>query len=122
MTEHEKQKELEESNQALGRLVMHTTIASNRIRATRRLRQLGATTLYQTQPMEHLSFARHLTPDVKTEEFVSGKVLLTKWERLRRNNYWLDALYNACAAGHLCGVRRRVVTRTRPNQSVGRAS
>jgi len=24
---------------------------------------------------------------------------------LRRQNHWFDALYNACAAGHLCGVR-----------------
>jgi len=23
----------------------------------------------------------------------------------RAQNHWLDALYNACAAGHLCGVR-----------------
>ena len=28
-----------------------------------------------------------------------------KWERLRRQNHWFDALYNACAAGHYCGVR-----------------
>ena len=27
-----------------------------------------------------------------------------KWER-RRQNHWFDALYNACAAGHYCGVR-----------------
>lgn len=28
-----------------------------------------------------------------------------KWERLRRQNHWLDALYTACAAGHYVGVR-----------------
>jgi phage terminase large subunit GpA-like protein len=67
--------------------------------------QPGALTLFQSQPKEHLSFARHLTAEVKTEEFISGKGLVTKWERLRRNNHWLDALYNACAAASLAGVR-----------------
>jgi hypothetical protein len=62
-------------------------------------------TLFQAQPKEHLSFAKHLTAEVKTEEFLSGKGLVTKWERLRRSNHWLNALCNACAAGHLCGVR-----------------
>jgi hypothetical protein len=27
------------------------------------------------------------------------------WERLRRQNDWFDALYNACCAGHLASVR-----------------
>ena len=49
--------------------------------------------------------AKHLTAERKTEEFVAGKGVLTKWERLNRNNHWFDALYNACAAGHGSGVR-----------------
>ena len=28
-----------------------------------------------------------------------------QWERRRKQNHWFDALYNACAAGHYCGVR-----------------
>ena len=67
--------------------------------------QPGALSLYQAVPNEHLSFVKRLTAKVKTEEFLAGKGLVTKWERLRRNNHWLDALYNACAAGHLAGVR-----------------
>jgi hypothetical protein len=31
--------------------------------------------------------------------------VVTRWERLRRQNHWLDALYNACVAGWLVGVR-----------------
>jgi hypothetical protein len=58
-----------------------------------------------TAPDAVLEFAKHLTAEVKTEEFISGKGLVTKWERLRRSNHWFDALYNACAAGNLCGVR-----------------
>lgn len=65
----------------------------------------GAMTLFQASPTEHLALAKHLTAEVKTEEFVTGKGVVVKWERLRRQNHWLDALYNACAAGHYCGVR-----------------
>ena len=49
-----------------------------------------------------------MTAEVKTEEFIAGKGVVVKWERIRRQNHWFDALYNACAAGHGCGVRRRV--------------
>ncbi|MFN0054696.1 MAG: terminase gpA endonuclease subunit, partial [Planctomycetales bacterium] len=65
----------------------------------------GAMTLFQASPQEHLALAKHLTAEVKTEEFVAGKGVIVKWERLRRQNHWFDALYNACAAGHYCGVR-----------------
>jgi len=62
-------------------------------------------TLFRAQPQEHLALAKHLTAESKTEEFVAGKGVVVKWERLRRQNHWFDALYNACAAGHGCGVR-----------------
>src|SRR5690349_3906368 len=65
----------------------------------------GAMTLYQAAPQEHLALAKHLTAERKTEEFVTGKGVVTKWERLRKQNHWFDALYNACVAGHLAGVR-----------------
>jgi phage terminase large subunit GpA-like protein len=65
----------------------------------------GAMTLFQASPQEHLALAKHLTAEVKTEEFVAGKGVVVKWERLRRQNHWFDALYNACAAGYYCGVR-----------------
>ncbi|MDA7504040.1 phage terminase large subunit family protein, partial [bacterium] len=58
----------------------------------------GAMTLFQAAPHEHLSLAKHLTAERKTEEFLTGKGVVTKWERVRRNNHWFDALYNACAA------------------------
>jgi hypothetical protein len=65
----------------------------------------GAMTLFQAQPQEHLSLAKHLTAENKTEEFIAGKGVVVKWERIRRQNHWFDALYNACVAGHGCGVR-----------------
>jgi phage terminase large subunit GpA-like protein len=65
----------------------------------------GAMSLFQAPPQDHLSLAKHLTAEVKMEEFVTGKGVVVKWERLRRQNHWLDALYNACAAGHAAGAR-----------------
>jgi hypothetical protein len=69
------------------------------------LDQSGAMTLFQTNPAEHLALAKHLTAERKTEEFVTGKGVVVKWERIRRQNHFLDALYNACAAGHYVGAR-----------------
>jgi hypothetical protein len=54
---------------------------------------------------DHLALAKHLTAEAKAEEFVAGKGVIVRWERLRRQNHYFDALYNACAAGHGCGVR-----------------
>jgi hypothetical protein len=65
----------------------------------------GAMTLFQASPQEHLVLAKHLTAETKTDQFIAGKGVVTKWERLRRQNHWFDALYNACAAGYLAGVR-----------------
>lgn len=62
-------------------------------------------TFFQATPQEHFPWTKHLTAEVKTEEFVAGRGVITKWECKRRQNHWLDALYNACAAGHYCGVR-----------------
>lgn len=67
--------------------------------------QSGAMTLFQTNPAEHLTLAKHLTAERKTEEFVAGKGVVVKWERIRRQNHFLDALYNASAAGHYAGAR-----------------
>ncbi|QDT55930.1 Phage terminase large subunit (GpA) [Caulifigura coniformis] len=69
------------------------------------LDQPGALRLYKAPPQEHLSLAKHLTAERKTEEFVAGKGVVTRWERIRRQNHWFDALYNACVAGHAAGVR-----------------
>lgn len=62
-------------------------------------------TLFQAPAHEHLSLAKHLTAEKKTEEFLPGKGVVTRWECIRRNNHWFDALYNACADGHYVGAR-----------------
>ena len=65
----------------------------------------GAMSLFRASPQEHLPLAKHLTAETKTEEFVAGKGVVVKWERLRRQNHWFDAIYNACAASRLCNIR-----------------
>jgi hypothetical protein len=65
----------------------------------------GAITFFQASPTERLSFAKLMTAEVKSQEFIAGKGRVTKWDRKRKQNHWFDALYNACAAGHYCGVR-----------------
>jgi len=74
-------------------------------RLTTPVGQPGALTLFAAPAHEHLAFAHHLTAEKKVEEFVPGKHVVVKWQRVRKQNHWFDALYNACAAGHYAGVR-----------------
>jgi hypothetical protein len=69
------------------------------------LGQAGAMTLYKAIPSEHMSLARHLTAERKVEAYIAGKSVVIQWERMRKQNHWLDALYLGCAAGHLAGAR-----------------
>ena len=45
---------------------------------------------------------------------MAGKGVVVRWERMRRQNHWFDALYNACAAGQALGVRLVVEHRPEP--------
>lgn len=65
--------------------------------------QPGALTLYG--PGDHLGYAKHLTSEKKVEEFVAGRGLVTRWERVHRNNHGLDSTCMACVAGHAQGER-----------------
>lgn len=65
----------------------------------------GALTLYQAMPKVHETLGKHLTAERQVTEFIAGKGDVVRWERLRRNNHLLDALYNSCAALHLAGWR-----------------
>lgn len=65
----------------------------------------GAMTLFRGEPREHLSFAKHLTAEEKTTEFVPGKGERVIWNQKRKNNHWFDTVYMASAAGNYRGVR-----------------
>jgi hypothetical protein len=43
--------------------------------------------------------------------------VVTKWERIRKQNHWLDALYLAGCAGYYSGVREHVPAK-RPRRSL----
>ena len=65
----------------------------------------GAMTLFAAMPNEHMAISKHLTAERQVEEFIEGKGTVIRWEQTRAGNHWLDCIYNACAAGYLCGVR-----------------
>jgi hypothetical protein len=50
--------------------------------------QSGAMTFYRAAPNEHLSLDKHLTAEVKTEEFLAGKGVMTpvKWSFPQHND------------------------------------
>ncbi len=78
----------------------------------------GAMTFFQAQPQEHTSLVKHLTAETKVEEYVAGAGMITRWERMRRDNHFFDAMYNACAAGWACGAR---LLTPKPPPNSGRA-
>lgn len=65
----------------------------------------GALAFFEGGQWEHTAIVRHLLAEVQREEFIAGRGTVVRWEALHRNNHWLDALYLAAAAAHLCGLR-----------------
>lgn len=54
----------------------------------------------------HRTLSRHLTSERQSEEYVPGRGLVTRWENTaRRANHYLDAVYMACVAAHISGMR-----------------
>jgi phage terminase large subunit GpA-like protein len=59
-----------------------------------------AVTLYQAASYsEHAEFCRHLTAEKQVEKYIEGRGVVIVWERVDRNNHWLDATYAALCAG-----------------------
>lgn len=74
--------------------------------------EVGGLTLFHASAGEHLTFAKHLTAEKKVEQFIAGTGTVVRWERVNRNNHYLDALALACVAGH--GVGERIVVPAPP--------
>jgi phage terminase large subunit GpA-like protein len=66
----------------------------------------GSLSLFDVPPREHARVSKHFTAEVPVEEFDAkrGRNVVV-WRLRRKDNHWLDTLYNCAAAGHLCGVR-----------------
>lgn len=60
---------------------------------------------YDARLGEHMSLVKHLTAEQEVEEFIAGRGLVRRWERVRRQNHWLDALNYASLAAYCCGLR-----------------
>jgi hypothetical protein len=65
----------------------------------------GSMTLFHGSRFEHTSFVKHLLSEHEEEEFVPGKGLVKRWERVHSNNHWFDGSYIACAAGSFAGFQ-----------------
>lgn len=77
-------------------------------RLTTAVGEAGALTLYGvSQFRDHMPLAKHFTSERQYEEFVAGKGRVIRWEKLHRNNHWLDVYQNCCCAAHIAGVRLR---------------
>ena len=62
--------------------------------------QQNALTLYEAASVsEHGEFTRHLVAEKQVEKYVEGKGEVVIWDRVDRNNHWLDASYAALCAG-----------------------
>lgn len=67
--------------------------------------QPGSISLFGEDPLRHRQFAGHITSEEWVTEYRQGKGYISFWNKLPRDNHWLDALAGACAAGSICGVR-----------------
>lgn len=52
---------------------------------------------------DHLRFAKHLTSEKQTEQFIHGRGNVIVWEKSSGQNHWLDSSMLAFVAGHFCG-------------------
>ena len=67
--------------------------------------QVGAMTVFQALPREHMALFKHLTAESETREFVAGRGPVTRWKRLRAANHFFDATSLGGLGGHVRGVR-----------------
>lgn len=59
-----------------------------------------ALTLYDAASFsEHTAWTQHITAEKQIEKFVEGRGEAIVWERVDRNNHWLDSTYAALCAG-----------------------
>lgn len=66
--------------------------------------QDGAFTLYASSSDRHIGFGKHLTAEKIVEKFVPETGLVRKWEKVSKNNHWLDSTVYALVAGHASGI------------------
>jgi hypothetical protein len=78
--------------------------------------QPGAVTLYEAaSPQEHVEYSQQITAEIQKAQWLSGRGEVIVWDRIRRQNHYLDAGYLSLAAGHfIASERERNTTAARP--------
>ena len=78
-----------------------------------------AITLYEAASFaEHTEWSKHLTAEKQVEKFMPGRGNVVVWERIDRNNHWLDATYAAVCAGEAILSMRQAKEDRKPRQTL----
>jgi hypothetical protein len=55
--------------------------------------------------VKHFDLAKHLTAEEQVTDYGLGGKEIIKWQRLRKENHWLDTYYMNCMIAHTNGSR-----------------
>ncbi|MCK6456708.1 MAG: hypothetical protein L6Q92_09295 [Phycisphaerae bacterium] len=61
-------------------------------------------TFYAAPSAVKVSLTRHLGAERGGETFVAGRGVVVQWERVRRQNHWLDCLVGCAVAASIQGA------------------
>jgi phage terminase large subunit GpA-like protein len=79
-----------------------------------------AITLYDAASVsEHREFSEHLTAEKQIEKYVEGRGEVIAWDRVSRNNHWLDATYSAVCAGEAVLAFRAISAARKQKKTLG---
>lgn len=71
--------------------------------------QPGAVTLYEAaSPQEHIEYSQQITAEIQKAQWIDGRGEVIIWDRIRRQNHYLDAGYLSLAAGHFIATEREM--------------
>jgi phage terminase large subunit GpA-like protein len=63
--------------------------------------QPGTVTLYEAASSdEHVEYSQQITAEIQKAQWIDGRGEIIIWDRIRRQNHYLDAGYLSIAAGH----------------------
>lgn len=65
--------------------------------------EAGALRLFDSAPSGHLTYARHVTAEKRVEEWEPGVGTVVRWEKIRKQNHFLDATELAVVVGDYHG-------------------
>ena len=64
----------------------------------------GSLMLYRAQRRDHMTFARQIVAEKQQEEFVPGRGRRLYWDKIRRDNHYLDCAVGARVAADVLGI------------------